>query len=149
MLYDGTSKKITGLLDFDWSVITHLAEEFCSGFGDIGGSVMDSHRALVEFIVSNDFGARPGGGLMTEKEDIDRWDIGKAWSTTAAKNGVTLPSDIAGIKSIKAMHDFSTALCPFALSCEPMLRRFSEEQRAVKKKAAMAVIKQFLDEQAF
>ncbi|KAJ2957513.1 hypothetical protein NQ176_g11241 [Zarea fungicola] len=149
MLYDSTSKKITGLLDFDWSAITHPAEEFCSGFGDIGGSVLDSHPALVESIVSNGFGARPGGGLMTEKEDVDRWEMGKAWNATAARNGVTLPSDIAGIKSIKAMHDFSSALCPFALSCEPMLKRFSEEQRADKKKAATAAIKQFLDEQAF
>ncbi|KAJ6789374.1 hypothetical protein PWT90_00927 [Aphanocladium album] len=146
MLYDDSSKKITALLDFDWSVITHPAEEFFSGFRDIGGCVNDEPRGILTAILANDFSSRPDN--LTEKEN-QQWDAASDWSAAAGRNGVKLPSDIVGVEQIKALHGFSSAICPFELSSEVMLKRLSEEGKTTKKKEALETITQFLAEHNF
>ncbi|KAJ3496688.1 hypothetical protein NLG97_g2473 [Lecanicillium saksenae] len=142
MLYDATSKKITALLDFDWSVVTHPAEEFFSGFRDIGGCIQDEPKGFQAAILANDFSSRPES--LTEEEN-QQWRNAKDWSAAAGRNDVRLPSDIAGVEKIKTLHDFSDAICPFELSSAVMLRRLSEEAKAKKMKEVRETITEFLD----
>lgn len=146
MLYDASSKKITALLDFDWSSITHPAEEFFSGLRDIGGGVADVPKDVLAAILANDFSARPDH--LTD-EEITQWDAAKAWSLAAGRHGVRLPSAMAGIDKIKRLHAFSSAICPFQLSCEPMRRRLSDEAKEKKKKESVEAVVQFLEQHNF
>ncbi len=146
MVFDTASKKITGLLDFDWSAITHPAEEFISGFRDIGGCVDDEPKGVLAAILANDFSAEPEN--LPEME-AKQWDMARAWAAAAARNGVKLPGDTAGMDKIKALHDFSSAICPMELSCEPMLRRLSDDAKAKKKKESLDLIISFLEKHKY
>ncbi|OAR00662.1 hypothetical protein LLEC1_04825 [Akanthomyces lecanii] len=142
MLFDAESKRITALLDFDWSAITHPAEEYLSGFGDIGGCVDDKPKGILAAVLANDFSAKPKD--LAEKE-AKQWDMAAAWAAAAASNGVKLPCDMPGMDRIKALHDFSSAVCPMELGCEAMLRRLSDEAKAKKKQESLDFIVSFLE----
>lgn len=146
MLFDAASKKITGLVDFDWSAITHPAEEFLSGLRDLGGCVDDEPKGILAAILANDFSVRPEN--LPEKE-TKQWDLAQVWAAAAARNGVKLPGLTAGMDKIKALHDFSSAICPMELSCEPMLRRLSDDAKAEKKKESLDLIVSFLKKHKF
>lgn len=146
LLYDIATREISGFLDFDWAVVSHPAEEFFSGFRDIGGCLTDEPKGILPCILKNDFSQTPGG---LSEEDLKQWEAAKAWATVASKNGVRLPSDIAGIGQIKALHDLSSAICPFELSSTVMLKRLSDDVKETKKQESQEAIAQFLESRGF
>lgn len=144
MLYDKTTKRITAILDFDWSCITYPAEEFLTGLWDIGGGLSDRVGKLQTNILSGEFGTPPADGVPAE--EVRAWEIAKAWDTALAKKGAARPSSIAGIRQVQALSNFEQLLCPFELSSEVMLKRRSHEDNAKRLAETGAKIKEWLKE---
>lgn len=142
MLYDRTMKRITALLDFDWSSVTHPCDEFLAGLWDIGGGTHKSIRQLEPMILSGDFSAQPEG---LSDEDLRMWEIAKTWSSSITRKGAVRPSSITGVDRIQALRDFADLLCPFALSSEVMLKRISDEKQGRQKAEAENKIAKLLD----
>ncbi|KAI9146891.1 hypothetical protein HJFPF1_13461 [Paramyrothecium foliicola] len=142
ILYDGESKRITGLLDFDWAAVTHPCDEFLFGLWDIGGGIHERVGKIQPNVLSGDFGQQPDN---LSEDEVRQWEIAKYWDAALAQKGAIRPSSIAGVERIAALRDFEELLSPFALSSEVMLKRSSEEQKMAKKKETEALIVTWLD----
>ncbi|RKU42714.1 hypothetical protein DL546_003160 [Coniochaeta pulveracea] len=128
MLYDMATKRITAVMDFDWSCISHPSEEFLAGLWDIGGGPSDRVGKLLPNILSGDFSTPPTDSAPAE--EMRAWEIATAWDTALAKKGTIRPSSIAGIRQVQALSTFEQLLCPFDLASEVMLKRHSDEDNA-------------------
>jgi hypothetical protein len=126
VLYDSITKRITALLDFDWSSVTHPCDEFLTGLWDIGGGIHESFKEFQPSVLTGDFNVQPEG---LSDEDITKWEVAKAWNTAITRTGAVRPSSIAGVDKIQALRDLNDLLCPFMLSSEVMLRRISDEEK--------------------
>ncbi len=52
ILFDGETKRITALLDFDWTAITHPCDVFLTGLWDIWGGIGDRCQKVQENILN-------------------------------------------------------------------------------------------------
>ncbi|KAI5927170.1 hypothetical protein F4810DRAFT_699354 [Camillea tinctor] len=130
VLYDSKTKRITALLDFDWSTVSHPCDEFLTGLWDIGGGIHERNEKFLSMVLKGDFSVQPEG---LSDEDIRKWEVAKAWDAAITKTKATRPSDIAGVERIEALRDLEDLLCPFVLASDVMLRRISDEDKAKKK----------------
>ncbi len=143
MLYDKASKRVTALLDFDWSCITHPAEEFLTGLWDVGGGIHERVGRLQPMILSGDFRTPPDGGSA---EETRAWEIAKAWDSAVAERGGIRPSSIAGIANVQALSELEQLLCPFELASDVMLKRLSHEDKAKRRAETESKIWKWLKE---
>lgn len=148
MLFDTKTKRISAVLDFDWSVVTHPCDEFLTGLWDIGGGIHDSLEAFQTNIITGDFSTQPDGGLSGE--DLASWDIAQVWNRALAKKkgGIIRLSEMAGVQSIRELRSLESKLCPFELSNEAMLRRMSDEQKQKRREELEGEILGWLEERA-
>lgn len=146
MLYDKDSKKVTAVLDPDWSCVNHPIEEFLTGFHDICHALIDDPEGTLSSVMSNDFANEPP---TLSNEDKQRWHTAKIWNSWAVKKGVILPADIDGIREIHALQSLSDALCPFQLCNAVAVKSLPEEAKANKKKESLAIIIPFLEARGF
>jgi hypothetical protein len=144
MLYDKTTKRITAVLDFDWSCITHPSEEFLTGLWDVRGGISDRVGKLEPNILTGDFNTPPTDG--TSAEEVRAWEVATPWETALAKKGAVRPSSIAGIGKVQALSSFEQLLCPFDLANEVMLKRRSNEDNAKRLAETEGKIKEWLKE---
>jgi aminoglycoside phosphotransferase (APT) family kinase protein len=127
MLYDKATKRLTAVLDFDWSCVAHPAEEFLTGLWDIGGGLSDRVGKLLPNILSGNFPLPPEDASDDEKRN---WEVAKAWNVALATRGAIRPSAIAGISQVQALAHLEQLLCPFDLASPVMLKRRSDEDNA-------------------
>lgn len=142
MLYDRTTKRITALLDFDWSAITHPCDEFLAGLWDIGGGIHARVGQFQPMVLAGDFSAQPE---TLSDEDIRKWEVAKAWNTAITEKGAIRPSYITGVGHILALKELEDLLCPFALGSEVMLKRISDEEKLKRKGDTEAKILKWLE----
>ena len=146
MLYDSTSKQITALLDFDFSAVTHPAEEFTMSLHDVGGGMTDDPAGILPCVLSNDFSSLPES---LSEEGTKKWELAKLWNTIAIEKGVTVLSAIPGIRDIMTLQKLYGALCPFHLSHKTALKNSSDESKEKKMKEAQEVLVRFLEETGY
>lgn len=142
MLYDKAAKRITAILDFDWSCITYPSEEFLAGLWDIGGGISERVGKLQQNIISGDFSTPPDGASA---EEARAWEIAKAWDTALAKRGASRPSSIASIGYVQALSNLEQLLCPFDLASPVMLKRRSDEDNVKRLAEVESKIKQWFE----
>ncbi|KAI8958636.1 hypothetical protein F5Y11DRAFT_351309 [Daldinia sp. FL1419] len=130
VLYDSTTKRITGVVDFDWSAVTHPCDEYLSGLWDIGGGMSERNEKFRPMLLSGNFTTPPEG---LSEEDIRKWEIAKAWDAAIAEAGAIRPSNIVGVECIQKLKDLEDLLCPFELANKDMLKRISDKEKAKKK----------------
>ncbi|KAI1415376.1 hypothetical protein F5Y13DRAFT_8456 [Hypoxylon sp. FL1857] len=130
VLYDSTTKRITAVLDFDWSAVTHPCDEFLAGLWDVGGGIHERNEKFLPMLLSGNFSIQPA---ELSAGDVRKWEVAKAWNEAITRAGAIRPSDIAGVSQIQALRDLEDYLCPFELASEVMLKRISEEKRASKR----------------
>ncbi|KAF6798171.1 phosphotransferase enzyme family protein [Colletotrichum sojae] len=130
--YDPDTKKVTGVLDFDWAYVSHPCHEFFYSLGDVGGNTgggtgRDPDRS----------GGRIGRAMMTgdfdsisdlPEEAAGQLAIAKAWDAALAERGAIRPSDVAGIEALDRLRRLESLLCSFALCHPVMLKRKTEEE---------------------
>ncbi|OTA67279.1 hypothetical protein K449DRAFT_419927 [Hypoxylon sp. EC38] len=142
VLYDNTAKRITAVLDFDWSAVTHPCDEFLTGLWDIGGGIHERNEKFLPMLLSGDFSTQPDG---LSADDIRKWEVAKAWNEAITRAGAIRPSNIAGVDRIQALKGFEDSLCPFELANEVMLKRTSDEKKLSRRKEMEAKILKFLE----
>jgi len=132
MLYDSETKRITALLDFDWSSISHPSDEYFSGLWDIFGGI---HERVAEFqaqVLAGTF-ADNYKPLGISQERLEQWEVAEAWNTSSSSRGLIRPCTIAGIDKLKALKDLEELICPFHLGNEVMLKRMKEDVKLGKR----------------
>ncbi|KAI0139367.1 hypothetical protein F4776DRAFT_662326 [Hypoxylon sp. NC0597] len=142
VLYDSTTKRITAVLDFDWSAITHLCDEFLTGLWDIGGGIHERNEKFLPMLLSGDFSTQSDGLSVDE---VRKWEVAKAWNKAITRAGAIRPSNIAGVDQVQALKDLEHSLCPFELANEVMLKRTSDEKKLSKRKETEVGILKWLD----
>lgn len=146
MLYDSTTKQITALLDFDFSTVTHPAEEFNMSLNDVSGGLVDDPAGILSCVLANDFTSPPEN--LSDK-GAEKWELAKMWNRIAIEKGVTVLSAIPGIRDIITLQKLNGALCPFQLSHETVLKNSSEEYKQKKMKDVREIVDKFLEERGF
>jgi hypothetical protein len=141
MLYDAESKRITGLLDFDFAAITNPCEEFLTGLWDIGGGIHERVGKAQPSVISGDFGTQPDG--LSENE-TRAWEIAKAWDAAMEANGGIRPSSIVGLDRIQALRELEEMLAPRELVHPVVLKRIPEGERPGRKQEKARKISQWL-----
>ncbi|KAK9768977.1 hypothetical protein SCAR479_02221 [Seiridium cardinale] len=97
---DLKSKRLTALLNFDFSSITHPVHEFFTGLWHQGGGLRSGDdEKLHAAILSSNFATR----------------------------GITRPSSIQGIEKLEKLNDLEQALCPFQLSNEVQIEELKSK----------------------
>lgn len=143
VLYDSTTKRITSVLDFDWSAVTHPCDEFLTGLWDIGGGIHERNERFLPMLLSGDFSTKPEG---LSADEVRKWEVAKAWDEAIAEAGAIRPSDIAGVDRIQTLKSFGDLLCPFELTNDFMLKRKSDEEKLKKKSEMEAKMLKWLDD---
>ncbi|KAI8225144.1 hypothetical protein K4K54_004794 [Colletotrichum sp. SAR 10_86] len=129
--FDPETRRITGVLDFDWAYVSHPAHEFFTSFGDIGGSTNGgtardpdlSDGKIAKAMLAGDFSIPnlPEGAL-------GQLARAKAWDDGLAERGALRPSEIPGMTAIEQLRKLESLLAPFALHHPVMLKRKTAEQ---------------------
>ena len=146
LLYDKDTKRITALLDFDWSAVTNPGDVFLMGLYDLWGGIGFGCEKIQANIFEGDFGAAPEG---LDEEEAKKWEIAKAWDTALARAGGIRPSSVAGIRSIADLRALEGLLSPHTLTSEVMLKRISDEEKAKKRADIEAKIVAWLTEHGY
>lgn len=110
MLYDINNGRITALLDFDFSRVSHPVEEYQMGLYDMGHSMLDHPSGIWPSIVANNFNSQPSG---LKEEDRTLWNRATQWNSIAREKGVLVPGDIDGIGQLKKLEQLSHMLASF------------------------------------
>lgn len=123
MLFDKGTKKITAVLDFDWSCISNPFEEFLSLLSDIGCNVTLGDNKVTAAILSGDFSTPP------DDEPTEKWEMAKAWYTAMSKSGVVPPCDMKGVEQIRDMLRLQTLLYPSKIVHSSKLAQMDDERK--------------------
>jgi aminoglycoside phosphotransferase (APT) family kinase protein len=124
MLFDKTTNRVTALLDFDFSCVTHPVHEFFIGLWDLGGDTHPDNEELRSAILSGKF--RDADDTLPPADRV-KWEIAKAWDSALAAKGAIRPSSIQGIDKLERLREIEQALCPFHLSNEVMVERAKQK----------------------
>jgi len=145
MLFDKDTKKLTGVLDFDWSSVAHPFDEFGSALSDIGCNASPDNP-IGAAILSGDFTTQPAG---LDEESTGKWEVARAWNTAMKKRGVVTPSNIQGVDGILDLRRFRALLSPYQISSEIMLKRIDDNKKAELRAKTEADLVQWLEKHGF
>jgi hypothetical protein len=146
MLFDKDTKKITAVLDFDWSYVSNPFDEFTSLLGDLGCNVTHADNEINAAILSGDFTKQPAN---LDEKSTKQWEVAKVWNAAIKKSGVVSPGDIKGVDKIRDMERLQTLLCPFDLGSESMLKQMDDEKKAELPAKTEANLVQLLEKHGF
>ncbi|WDK18186.1 phosphotransferase enzyme family protein [Colletotrichum graminicola] len=137
VLFDTATNKITGLVDFNFSYISHSFQEFVESFSDIGGNINGgpspdhTEDHLLKALLTGSFEV---DNLPAEAYDL--WAVAKAWDAALAARNALKPSRIAGISVLTQLAKLEGLLCPFRLAHPVFLKRMTPKQVAEERAAA-------------
>jgi hypothetical protein len=126
VLFDGTTKRITAMLDFDWACVTHPTHEFFTGLWDLGGGTHPDDQQLQNAVLTGKFHLSDSAVFSLEAEI--KWEIAKAWDSALAANNAIRPSSIKAVEKLEKLRNLEELLCPFALTNEVLVKYKSPEQ---------------------
>jgi hypothetical protein len=144
ILYDPDTKTISGLIDFDFSLVSNPYHEYVSSFASMGGSIADER--LSGAITS---GAFDRLASEDDKVDAEELAVAKEWDSALASHGALKPSEITGIRSLQMLSTFEDLLCPYVLYHPFLSKRFGKEQLLERKTKAEEALLKFLTAQGF
>lgn len=145
MLFDKNTKRITAVLDFDWSSVSHPFDEFVSGLHDIGGNIAHENKKIEAAILSGDFSTSPND---LDEESTRPWEVAKAWNM-AMKTGVLSLSDIEGVDQMLDILRLQGLVSPFRLCNASMLEKIGEEEKVELRAKAEADLIEWLEKYGF
>lgn len=129
MLYDAASNRITALLDYDFSCITHPSHEFLCSFGDVGGQFQgwsgdeDTEQLALHNAKLHGFPSP----LPPSSEKGVNWELAGAWEDELEKAEMLRPRTIQGIEHVADVDAILGAIGPWPLSNSNVLEMQSEE----------------------
>ncbi|KAK2014489.1 hypothetical protein LZ32DRAFT_674324 [Colletotrichum eremochloae] len=137
VLFDTATNKITGVVDFDFSYVSHPCQEFVTSFGDVGGNINGGHGPdvtegrLPKALLTGSFEAND---MPAEAREV--WAVAKAWDAALATRNAMKPSTITGMSRLAQLAKLEGLLCPFRLAHPVFLKRLTPEQVAEHRTAA-------------
>jgi predicted GTPase len=146
MLFDKDTKKITAILDFDWSYVSNPFDEFTSLLSDLGCNITHADNEINAAILSGDFTTLPAN---LDEKSTKQWEVAKVWNTAIKKSSAVSPSDMKGVDKIRDMVRLQTLLCPFELGSESMLKQMDDEKKARLRAETEANLVQLLEKYGF
>ncbi|KAI1817528.1 kinase-like domain-containing protein [Poronia punctata] len=138
-LYDPPTNRLTALLDFDFSTITHPAHEYLRSLHDVGGQIIGykgsttpEHFEAMALQKAQITGIFPSP-LPTPLESKDRrhhvdWELAKVWEEEMRNAGM---KRIAGIERLADVDELLGLLGPFQLCNRDYLRLNPDEEHRV------------------
>lgn len=157
MLFDKDTKKITAILDFDWSYISHPFHEFPSALNDLGCNIPLNHgdNSIPAALLSGNFPTpAPADGLDEKGEEEgalaeEKWQVAKAWHAAMKKSGVVAPSDIPGTDKILDLTRFQSFLAPYQLGNADELKKMDGAKQAELRAKTEADLVQWLEKHGY
>ena len=129
MLYDPASNRITALLDYDFSRISHPSYEFFRSFGDTGGQFQgwsgdeDTKQLALHDAKLHEFPSP----LPPSSEERENWELAEAWEDELGKVQVLRPRTIQGIEQVADVEAILGAIGPWPLANVNILEMQSEK----------------------
>lgn len=157
MLIDPDTLHITALLDFDFSHVSFVAEEFLYSFLFIHGLLMgpiedDEYVALRKAQLQ---GFQKDSHLSQSEENKDKgqesidWKLAQAWDEELAKLNIQRPSSIKGIDEVSALHWFLQEISPPYFDMKRWLTSQTPEQQEKMRMEVKSTIKRYLERWGF
>lgn len=131
MLYDPAANRITALLDYDFSCISHPSYEFFCSFGDTGGRFQgwsgdeDTEQLALHDAKLHGF---PSPLPPSLKEKVN-WALSDAWENELGKVHVLRPRTVQGIEHVADIEAILGAIGPWPLANVKILEMQSEEAK--------------------
>lgn len=131
LLFDTSSGRITGLIDYDFSCILHPAHEFLCSFSGVGGKFggwfgVDAReeRALRK--------AQLHGfpdPLPNDQQDGEgvQWRVSKAWEDALQNAGCKRPMNIPGIDILADVDALLSSILPWRVTNSDIIRRQTDQ----------------------
>ncbi|OBT60802.1 hypothetical protein VE03_09897 [Pseudogymnoascus sp. 23342-1-I1] len=129
ILFDGTSNRITALIDYDFACISHPSYEFLRSFDRAGSQFRgwSSDEASEAMALRN---AKLHGfpsPLPPTTVDGVKWEVVKAWEDELEKLYVKRPRNMRGIKKVADVDTVLRSILPWRVNNSDILQRQSEE----------------------
>ncbi|KAK0391597.1 hypothetical protein NLU13_1097 [Sarocladium strictum] len=129
MMLDTETKRLTAIVDFDWSYVSNPVDEFISGLTDFGGNIGNERHKFHKSILLGSFDIIPSSAKGDEKSKSE-WETAKIWNEAMKTQGCIRPCEIEGVEQVFDLMKFQKLLCPFQLSSERELGEMTEEAKA-------------------
>ncbi|EPE34180.1 Protein kinase-like (PK-like) [Glarea lozoyensis ATCC 20868] len=127
ILFNPQTTRITALLDYDFSFISHPSYEHLRSFSDTGGQFRGwtSSETLSDTEVRN---AKLHGFPSPLPPDGEhQWDVLKAWEEELERCDVKRPRNIKGMEGVADVDSVLEGVLPFRLDNSDVLKLQSEE----------------------
>ncbi|KAJ5784113.1 uncharacterized protein N7518_009790 [Penicillium psychrosexuale] len=118
LLFDISSGRITGLIDYDFSCVLHPSHEFLCSFGGVGGKFggwpgieAREERALKEAKLHGFPDPLPDDQQGSEGV---QWKVAKAWEDALQNEGCKRPMTISGIDIVADVDALLSSILPGA-----------------------------------
>lgn len=141
--------QVTALLDFDFSYIATVADEFMGfSFGNISGGHLPgpfenlSQQNLRKAMLTGNF--KP---FLDANDPEIQWDIANAWQEALTRSNAARPCTISNFEEIRDIYWLQDRLSPFELDSPVMRKRKTSEQLKVMRDETESLIVRFLDSQ--
>ncbi|TVY83181.1 3-oxoacyl-[acyl-carrier-protein] reductase FabG [Lachnellula suecica] len=134
ILFDSTSGKITGLIDYDFACILHPSYEFIHSSNGLGGKFegWSSDDASEDMALRE---AKLHGfptSLPQTTENGIQWEIAEAWENELEILDVLRPRTMPGIDKVADVDAVLGGILPWRLTNSDILRMQSEKERIFK-----------------
>ncbi|KAJ5526499.1 hypothetical protein N7513_010658 [Penicillium frequentans] len=157
ILIDLDSLQITALLDFDFSHVSFVAEEFLYSFLFIHGLLMgpieeDEYVALRKAQLQGFQNDTQTSQIEEDKdkgqESVD-WKLAQAWDEELARLNIQRPSCIKGIDEVSALHWFLQEISPPYFDMKRWLTSQTPEQQEKMRMEVKSTIERYLERWGF
>ncbi|KAF4966966.1 hypothetical protein FSARC_5405 [Fusarium sarcochroum] len=127
ILFDPSSGRITALLDYDFSCVSHSSYEFLQSLSDVQGQFKISTGDGTEETTLTHAKLHGFSETLPETTGDVQWELAKALENELEKAGVKRPRTIEGIDKIAEVHAVLQAALPWRLSNADILNLQSEK----------------------
>ncbi|KAI0421131.1 hypothetical protein F5X98DRAFT_330196 [Xylaria grammica] len=130
LLFDPSTQRITGLIDYDFGCILHPSYEFLRSLGDAGGQFrgwLSDEASEEEQLRKAKLYGFPSPLPATTKDGKVDWEVAKAWETEMEKLNVKRPATIRGIDKVADVDTILRTILPWRVSNSDILRMQSEK----------------------
>ncbi|KAF6788131.1 hypothetical protein CSOJ01_15101 [Colletotrichum sojae] len=146
LLFDPITRRVTALLDFDFSYIGTVADEFMGfSFGNISGGTLPglyegaSQLALRDAMLTG----FPGTARVVDSSEV-QWDLAETWDRELARAGAARPCTIPLFEQIADVYWLQDKISPFELDNPMMRKRLTAEQLEEARSRTKDLILRFL-----
>lgn len=144
MLFDANTLRLTAFLDFDWTHVSSLADEFFPSFVTSYDKMPGPYGDASQLALRNALLHRFPDPLPASQEDLN-WEVARAWDAELEKVGAQRPSTIKGTAQLSGVYWLSEQICPFLLCNPTVVVQRSKEQIASDRKETEELLIQFLE----